>query len=162
MPRFPEQELSKGVFKPIAGIPLVSMNGVSAVVLRSISSLPSHEKILLTDDLELLLNPESVEKIIEREKQASDLRKRSRRFTESNPAETWASRCIASPIAYLFPELRREEWLGDLYETNREMLLKSYPRWVVNVNNILRTIALVESGLRTKLQEWFSLWKQIR
>jgi hypothetical protein len=92
----------------------------------------------------------------------ANLRKKLRPYQATDPAETWASRWITAPIIYLFSELRREELLGDLYETNCQMLLKNYPRWVVNVNNIVRAIELIESALRIKVQEWLSLLKQIK
>ncbi len=101
-----------------------------------------------------------VEKIADLQQKASQLHQRLRPYTTTNPAETWASRWIAAPIAYLFPEIRREEWLGDLYETNREMLLNRYPRWFVNLNNILRSLALVESSLRVKITEWMAMFSQ--
>lgn len=66
---------------------------------------------------------------------ASELEKRSRKYKSFDPAETWATRWVACPIAYLFPPERREEWLGDVYESNREMLHKDYPRWFVSAIN---------------------------
>lgn len=77
-----------------------------------------------------------------------------RRF---NPTETWSSRWVASPIAYLFPKERREEWLGDLYEVNQELLHKGYPRWLVNLINVARTVILLVSGLQIKLSDLISL-----
>lgn len=85
---------------------------------------------------------------------ASGLEKRLRKYKESDPVETWASRWIASPVAYLFPADRREEWLGDLYEVNREMLHKDYPRWLVNVINIGRTIIFALSALQIKITDF--------
>lgn len=95
-------------------------------------------------------------------KELANLRKQLRPYQASDPAETWASRWIASLIAYLLAEPAREALLGDLYEANREMLRRNYPRWFVNVNNILIAIGLIESGLRQKLQEWLSVWKQMK
>lgn len=72
------------------------------------------------------------------------------------PTETWASRWVAAPLAYLFPKKRREEWLGDLYEANLEMLHDGYPRWMVNLNNFLRTVILLASSLNIKLSDLIS------
>ena len=87
----------------------------------------------------------------------SELEKRLRQYKYSNSTETWSSRWVASPLAYLFPKERREEWLGDLYEVNREMLHKGYPHWMVNIINIGRTAILLVSGLSIKLSDSVSL-----
>jgi ABC-type cobalamin/Fe3+-siderophores transport system ATPase subunit len=86
----------------------------------------------------------------------STLEKRLRKYKRSDPAETWSSRWVASQIAYLLPADRREEWLGDLYEVNREMLHKGFPRWQVNLNNVVRTAILVFSSLQIKLSDFIS------
>jgi hypothetical protein len=99
---------------------------------------------------ELLIADEKKLELLER---ASKLHKRSRKYKQSDPAETWASRWIASSIAYLFPENSREEWLGDLYEINREMLHKGYPCWWINLINVLRTVVLVISALQIKISD---------
>ena len=87
----------------------------------------------------------------------SKLEKRLRKYKKADPAETWASRWVASSIAYLLPEERREEWLGDLYEVNREMLHKEYPRLLVNFINVGRTAVLMVSALKVKLSDFLSL-----
>jgi hypothetical protein len=104
---------------------------------------------------------EQLERLIEVAQEASKLRKKARVFSQPDSTETWASRWIASPIAYLFPEIQQEEWLGDLYETNYKMLRKGRHRWELNVNNIVRTIELIESALRVKLSGWVSLLKDL-
>ena len=86
----------------------------------------------------------------------SKLERRLRKYKKSHPAETWASRWVASPIACLFPKQTREEWLGDLYELNREMLHKDYPRLMVNIINVGRTAVLVLSALDIKLKDLLS------
>jgi len=98
---------------------------------------------------------------VEAEKEASKFRKEARVYSPPDSTETWASRWFASPIAYLFPEVQQEEWLGDLYETNYKMLLKGRHRWELNINNTLRTIELIESALRVKLSEWVSVLKDL-
>lgn len=87
----------------------------------------------------------------------SELERRSRKYKQFDPTETWATRWIACPIAYLFPAERREEWLGDLYELNWEMLHKDYPRWFVSFINIARTVILVLSAIQMKLSDIISL-----
>lgn len=99
---------------------------------------------------ELLIASEKKLELLER---ASRLHKRSRKYKRFDSAETWTSRWVASSIAYLFPENSREEWLGDLYEVNREMLHKGYPRWWINLINALRTAILVISALQIKLSD---------
>lgn len=79
------------------------------------------------------------------------------KYTHFAPTETWVSRWIAAPLAYLFPKERREEWLGDLHEVNFEMLRKGYPRWMVNVVNIGRTVILLMSSLSIKISDLISL-----
>lgn len=86
----------------------------------------------------------------------SALEKRLRKYKSFDPAETWISRWLSSPIAYLFPEERREEWLGDLYELHREMLHKKYPWWLINCIDLGRTIILVISALQIKISDFFS------
>jgi hypothetical protein len=87
----------------------------------------------------------------------SDLEKDRRKYKKSDTAETWVSRWIASPIAYLFPRERREEWLGDLYELHREMLHKDYPRWWINLVDLVRTIILIVSAFQIKFSDFFSV-----
>jgi hypothetical protein len=87
----------------------------------------------------------------------SELERRKRKYKKSDPVETWASRWVCSPVAYLFPVERREEWLGDLYELNREMLHKGYPLWLVNTINVGRTLILILSAIKIKLSDLISL-----
>ena len=92
--------------------------------------------------------------ILEKE---SKLQKRLRKYKQFEPAETWASRWVASPIAYLFPEEVREEWLGDLYEVNREMIRKGYGRWLVNLINVGRIAILVLSAVQIKVSDFIAI-----
>lgn len=87
----------------------------------------------------------------------SALKRRERKYQQGDPAETWASRWVASLVAYLLSADRREEWLGDLYEINREMLNKGYPRWCVSIINVGRSIILVVSALQIKLSDLMTL-----
>jgi hypothetical protein len=89
--------------------------------------------------------------------QVSELEKIVSNYKKPNPTETWISRWFAFPIACLFPKERREEWLGDLYEVNLELLHKGYPRWSVNLVNIGLIVILLMSGLSIKLSDLISL-----
>ncbi|MEH2301051.1 MAG: hypothetical protein V7K88_19135 [Nostoc sp.] len=117
------------------------------------------EVIKVVEELKAQKVVNNLEDSVENLEKFSKLNKRLRKYKKSEPAETWASRWIASPIAYLFPQERREEWLGDLYEVNREMQHKGYPRWLVNLNNVLKTVILVISALKIRLSDFFSLGK---
>ena len=83
--------------------------------------------------------------------EAARLAREERKYLESEKVETWASRWVAAPIAYLLPEEHREEWLGDLYEVNWQMLNKGYPKLLVNFVNVGRTTILIVSSLQIKL-----------
>lgn len=127
--------------------------------LDVITSLKSEEVIKVVEELKAQKVLNDLEDLVEYLEKFSKLNKRLRKYKKSDPAETWASRWIASPIAYLFPPERREEWLGDLYEVNREMLHKDYPSWLVNLNNVWKTLILVISALKIRLSDLFSLAK---
>lgn len=89
--------------------------------------------------------------------EAAHLAREERKYVESEKHETWASRWVAAPIAYLLPEEHREEWLGDLYEVNWQMLNKGYPILMVNLVNIGRTTILIVSSLQIKVADLFTL-----
>jgi hypothetical protein len=108
------------------------------------------ESVDLKEFASFLDEQERLIQLIERE---SKLGKRFQKYSTFNSYETYVSRWVSAPIAYLFPEERREEWLGDLYETNQEMLHKGYPLWMVNVNNLLKTMILVSSALEIKFKQ---------
>ena len=67
--------------------------------------------------------------------------------------KTLISRWVAVPIAYLFPKAHREEWLGDLHESHQEMIDEEYPRWLINVVDILRVFVLIGSALKINLTD---------
>ena len=120
------------------------------VELIELAANPIELKVTTTKDLE---QQQAEIELLEKQ---SALEKRLRKYKRSDPAETWCSRWVASPIAYLFPKKTREEWLGDLYEVNREMLHKGFPRWQVNLNNVVKTAILVVSSLQIKLSDFIS------
>lgn len=88
---------------------------------------------------------------------ASQLRRRFWKYKKPDDAEVWATRWIAAPIAHLFPAERREEWLGDLYAENLQLMDENYPRWMINTINIGKTIVLVSSALRIRVSDLISL-----
>ena len=123
------------------------------------SKLSQTEEILSTSRVDvnsLQANQQKKEHQIKILEKQSELEKRARKYKSSDPIESWSTRWVAAPIAYLFPEERREEWLGDLYEENREMMHKKYPQWFIHITNILRTIILVHSAFQIKLFDFIS------
>ena len=127
--------------------------------LGFITSLKSEVSIKVAEELITQKEIDDLEELAEKLEKFSQLNKRLRKYKKFESGETWASRWIASQIAYLFPPERREEWLGDLYEVNREMLHKGYPRWQVNLNNLGKTVILIISALKIKLSDLLSLGK---
>jgi hypothetical protein len=97
------------------------------------------------------------DKTIEVLEEPSHLRKHLRRYQPFRFEETWTSRWIVTPIAHLFPAERREEWLGDLYESNLILLDQNYPRWLVNVINVGRTVILIVSAMQIKLSDLLTI-----
>jgi len=55
----------------------------------------------------------------------------------------WAVRHIAPVVAYVLPSDDAEAWLGDLLETNHELILAGMPRWKLNAIALLRISQLV-------------------
>ena len=92
----------------------------------------------------------------------SKLNRKLHKYTKQNPYETWSSRWIAAPTAYLISKEKREEWIGDLNEINEEMVRKEYPRWLINIINVGQTSILVFSALKIKAGDILSVFKQKR
>jgi hypothetical protein len=118
-------------------------------LLGNLCELPFDESVDL-DAIDKFLKEQ--ERRIKLAEKTSDLAKRGRKYLSYNLGETWASRWVAAPVAYLFPTERREEWLGDLYEANQEMIRKGYPLLVVNVVNLGKTVILIASAIQIKIQ----------
>lgn len=93
---------------------------------------------------------------IELYEKASELEKRGLKYRSFNPYETWASKWIACPVAYLFPKDRREECLGDLYEVNWGMQNNGYSRWFINVINVAQSVVWVCSAIQIKVSDLFT------
>lgn len=90
-------------------------------------------------------------------KRTRDCESRSKSMEPVNDdcaGKIWATRWVASPVAYVFPSERREEWLGDLYEINQRMLSENYPTWIINVVNLCRTAVLIISAMQINIQEF--------
>jgi hypothetical protein len=117
--------------------------------------LPEHVQAQAIEALQLQLKLER--SLLEISEEISDLKRRGQKYKQSDPSETWSSRWIAVPIAYLFPVEQREEWLGDLYESNWVLLHKNYPRWLVNLIDVGRTMVLIASALQIKVSDLFPL-----
>lgn len=75
------------------------------------------------------------------------------RTYQQKVGEVWASYWVATPIAHLLPRERCEEWLGDLYEGNRQ-LLQTHPRWLVNAVNFGKVMILVWSAIKVGLEDF--------
>jgi hypothetical protein len=88
------------------------------------------------------------------------LKKHSPKYKQSDPAETWVSYWIATPIGYLIPGGRGEEWLGDMIEDNRKLMHKGYPRWMLNVVDLGKTAVLIMSAFKIKLSDFLSSEQQ--
>lgn len=80
--------------------------------------------------------------------------------SNNNNLEPWASRWIAAPIGYLCSKEQREEWLGDLYEVIHEMQSKSYPRWMINLICMGKTVILIFSAFEIKISDFLALLKK--
>jgi hypothetical protein len=101
-------------------------------------------KISSTGDLEKL---EQAKPILEQQKYHS-------------PVKTFTSRWLASPVAYLFPKAYREEWLGDLYELHQKMIDEGYPRWSINVEDVLLVLVLIGSALKINFADLIKLGRK--
>jgi hypothetical protein len=115
---------------------------------------------LVTDGDEIA----QVERELEIEEKKLDLRDKAnrldRRKRRSHPPEstnTWANRWIATPVAYLCPKERREEWLGDLYEIHQDLSRQKNSRWLVNIIVLGKISLFVISALKIKVSDFFLL-----
>jgi hypothetical protein len=108
-------------------------------------------------DLEEFANFLEMQKTkIELFEKGSKLAKKIRRYSTNSLDETWASHWISAPVAYLFSEERREEYLGDLYEIN-QLSYKGYPLWIVNIIILGRTAVWGFSALEIKFKNFLPL-----
>jgi len=63
--------------------------------------------------------------------------------------KTFVSEYITCFIAYsFFSKKEREEWMGDIYEINYELLSQGKPRWFVNSVGITRTVFFLSAKLK--------------
>jgi hypothetical protein len=76
------------------------------------------------------------------------------------PVKTWISRWLAFPIVSLFSKDRREEWLGDLYESHQEMINEEYPHWSINVEDVLLVLVLIGSALKINFADLIKLGRK--
>ncbi|MFN6525508.1 hypothetical protein [Nostoc sp. ChiSLP03a] len=137
-------------------------------IILWLGNLPEEEVAFLTfedsDNLEQMRQRlKEKEAMLEVLEENSKLEKRLRKYRPKHFPETLPSVQVASFIAGLFPEQAREEceeWLGDLYEQNREMLRKGDPPLKVHTTNLVRTAILVLSALEIKLKDLLSILVQ--
>jgi len=97
---------------------------------------------------------------IKLQREAVELRKQARHFITSDPTQPWAYRWIASVVAYCCSEEMREEFLGDLFEANRQLSAQNYPRWLINAINVVQVIRLLASIVEVRLSTWLTLWSK--
>jgi hypothetical protein len=131
---------------------LVNVDLASANRLSKMTELNSENKQVSSsfEQLEQYLDLE--EKQVELLERLNTLQRRKRKQQKQDWIETWVIRWIASPIAYLVPAQRREEWLGDLYEVTWEMRYKKhYPLWFVNMVNLGQSIILIISASKIQI-----------
>lgn len=93
------------------------------------------------------------------EEDIQELNPRISQNLEPKTYEVWASRWIYYPVILLLSKDMREEWLGDLYEKNQDLFQRGYPRWHINLMNIVSSICLVMSALQIKISDFISLLK---
>jgi len=148
----------------VLGLPIRSANNgvveisIAANAEISMDIVPSVSK----DEIERLKDQlEQVRELLEINREASNLRKQAYLFSHPDSVETWATRWIASPIAHLFSGIRPDELLGDLRQSNYEMLRQGHHRWEVNLNNTLWTIDVIQTALAEKLPKWILVLKSL-
>jgi hypothetical protein len=91
---------------------------------------------------------DAVEQQLDNLDRAAKLRQRSWQYEPPDTAKMPAVYWFAAPISRFFAKDRREEWMGDLLETNERDLQGGYPRWYINLLTIARTVVLVLSAIR--------------
>jgi len=148
----------------VLGLPVRSLGNevveisIAANAEIGLDIVPSVSK----DEIERLKDQlEQARTLLEISREASKLYKQAYVFSHPGSVETWATRWVASPIAHLFLEMRPDEWLNVLRESNYEMLKQGHHRWEINLNNTLLAISLIESALTMKLREWGSVLKNL-
>jgi hypothetical protein len=134
--------------------PLISSNlSEQAYSIGIQSDLHSIEPLDLEEFANFL---EMQETKIELFEKGAKLSKEMQKYSTNSLNETWVSHWISAPVAYLFPEERREEYLGDLYEIN-QLSHKGYPSWIVNIINLGRTAVWIFSALEIKIRNFLPL-----
>ncbi len=147
----------------IIGVLDSDSTSVSEYLLRHGGSNFWIERIEISDIDSDPYSSEEIKKYLDKKEEelalldrASHLRKRFWKYKDPSGVEVWATRHIAIPIAYLFPKERREEWLGDLYEGNQELINQGYSQLVINLINTGTTIVLIFSALSIKVSDLIS------
>lgn len=91
---------------------------------------------------------DAVEQQLDNLDRAAKLRQRSWQYEPPDTAKMPAVYWFAAPISRFFAKDRREEWMGDLLETNERDLQGGYPRWYINLLTIARTVVLILSAIQ--------------
>jgi len=76
--------------------------------------------------------------------------------------KTWVSEYITCFVAYsFFSKQQREEWMGDIYEINYDLLSQGKPRYFVNLVDFTRTLFFVLAKLKITARELKDFLKSI-
>jgi hypothetical protein len=68
--------------------------------------------------------------------------------------KTWVSEYITCFVAYsFFSKSEREEWMGDIYEINYDLLSQGKQRWFVNLVDFTRTLFFLVAKLKITWNE---------
>jgi transcriptional regulator of acetoin/glycerol metabolism len=78
--------------------------------------------------------------------------RRSKKGRWMHHAATW-DMWLVNLLGHILPQRAREEWLGDLKEARRNLLLQGYPNWAVMLITITTAAVLVRSLLRIKYED---------
>ncbi len=139
----------------LQGETVEAVSGVNAELSVESSSVDSESAIT-----ELKRRLDLVRQWIELQREAVKLQKQARPFITSDSSQPWAYRWIASVFAYCCSEEMREEFLGDLFEANRQLSTQNYPRWLINGINVVQVIRLLLSIVEVRLSTWLTLWSK--
>jgi hypothetical protein len=83
--------------------------------------------------------------------------KLSRESTEASPdiRESFMTRWFARPFAYVFLREEGEAWVGDTYELRNKMASLGYPRWYLNLMDILWTLDMAYGAIAERISMIF-------
>ena len=73
--------------------------------------------------------------------------------TQDSIIDTWITRWIARPIAYLFLTNEAEAWLGDIRELRIKLLCQEYPIWHQRIMEILWVTDLTYNSITERIKK---------